>query len=109
MSNTLFGNFPLGMPPKGVKSNFNAKAEGAVMLWVLNFLTLSLVIITVCIRFYVKRFVSKQKFSWDDGFCFAAMVSASSSLAFFPVADILSTSALPSCIPELSSKTLTMD
>jgi high-affinity Fe2+/Pb2+ permease len=71
----MFADIPVGRPPKGVKSDFNAQAEGKDTLYVLNFLTLSLVVITVTIRFYVKRFVSKQKFSWDDVFCFLAMVS----------------------------------
>ena len=82
MSNSaMFANFPVGQPPKGVKSDFNSRAEDATTLWVLNFLTLTMVVVTVLVRFYVKRFVSKQKFSWDDGFCLAAMVSTTTITA----------------------------
>jgi hypothetical protein len=81
--NDLFANFPIEQPPKGVKSDFDSPAKDATTLWVLNLITLTLVITTVLIRFYVKRFVSKQKFSWDDGFCIAAMVNASVSSGSF--------------------------
>lgn len=72
----LFANIPLGPPPKGVKSDFNSPAKDATTLWAINLVSLSFVVITVMIRLYVKRFVSKQKYSWDDGFCLAAMCAA---------------------------------
>jgi hypothetical protein len=60
-------NIPLGPPPPGQQSDFDAPAPDATVLWVLGILTCTLAFIGVMIRLWIKHCVQKQRITWDDG------------------------------------------
>lgn len=60
-------NVPIAPPPLGRHSDFEAPAQGAKTFWVLILLSVTIAFVAVTIRLYVKRFVARQRFSWDDG------------------------------------------
>lgn len=72
---SMYANMPLASPPKGKVPDFDSPASAAHIAWALDTTSLVLCLMTVAIRLYVKRFVSKQKLTWDDGSCVAALVS----------------------------------
>jgi hypothetical protein len=63
----MIANIPAGPPPPGVVSNFdNPKTYGSGVVIVALIFT-AIAVTSVALRFYVRKFLSRQKLWWDDG------------------------------------------
>ncbi|KAF2875751.1 hypothetical protein BDV95DRAFT_562494 [Massariosphaeria phaeospora] len=72
----------LASPPAGQKSDFDADAPDRTLLWVLGIVSTTIPFVAIGIRLYVKRCLWKQRISWDDGACIAALLAAISHISW---------------------------